>query len=186
VGILHDSFVHTVRCSITSDLRYAVTQGAGQDYYDGWNLAVHDLARRKQVCFLESHTKRPWTFDYRLKGGEPWLVADGLVWDSESGTAKVLTHLIDLDTGAVTEGADAPAGFERSGWAEPRLVSDDGIRCEIIEEGRCLCVILPGEGRKRLLFTPDEKIVCVAIAPNGSCIAIACASGQMHFLGILS
>lgn len=70
-------------------------------------------------------------------------------------------------------------------WLESQKVSGNGIRCEVAEDSRSVQVILADEASTALTFTPDDPVVNAAISEDGSCVAIACESGQLHFLDVV-
>ncbi|MBD2463051.1 TIR domain-containing protein [Oscillatoria sp. FACHB-1407] len=70
-------------------------------------------------------------------------------------------------------------------WLESQKVSGNGIRCEVAEDSRSVQVILADDASTTLTFTPDDPVVNAAISEDGSCVAIACESGQLHFVDVV-
>ena len=94
-------------------------------------------------------------------------------------------HMIDLISGEVKTEDNPPQDIKCAGWAENSSMSENGSCVGVTDGANCAYVMLRGYTSPSLKFTPEDKIACVAISADGSCVAVGCQSGQLHFLSVL-
>jgi hypothetical protein len=100
------------------------------------------------------------------------------------GNAKDVVRIIDLESGDHHEDFAQPGDIE-IGCAGDQSQSESGVRCEVTTNGNELRLNLSSYNETSPRFTPDDRILFAVVAGNGSCIAVACESGQLHFLSIV-
>lgn len=159
-----------------------VVQGPGADFYDGFIINIFDLDRKKCIWGAESIGKRRWwETQYIQRNGKQLMLVTR--FDNVAPEWQEKEEVIDLESGKIVSESKQNDDIN-IGWVEGQLLSESGLRCEISETGNEIRLFFK-ENPNPLRFNPDEKILFAAIADNDSCIAIACESGQMHFLSII-
>jgi hypothetical protein len=159
---------------VSSDFRYVLLHGVGPDYYDGYWIGVIALDTGALVFSHETDTRSErWTgHEYARAGRVSILFAS-----SSEGR-----HAIDL-TGESMQ-REPGRSAEVIPWLDPesQRKSDSGYACLIDERENAVVILGATPGHPR--FTPDDRLTHAAISADGSCVAAACESGQMHFLEI--
>lgn len=189
-------------CRFTPDLRFAFIQGVSQDMYDGHVLCVFDLEKRKCIFQQESFRKEIWAvYAFRCDGK---ICAE---ISNEEFDRGIIKQVLDLETGSCRE-AVRPDGMPEVTLVET-LAPDNLIWLgRLLESGFIPpyknLVALPldltsyladefeslhlpvqtNEEANLLTFNADGRIGIAAASLDGTFVALACDSGQLHFLDI--